>query len=63
MNETKSLSFRCACGANRGGVIDLQARKPVLRCFGCVNGQPKYRRGTYPDTPEVRPAAEALTRL
>ena len=27
---------KCAdCGCDRGGVIDLSAERPVLRCFQC----------------------------
>lgn len=31
--------FRCVrCGCDRGGVIDLTAKKPQLICFGCHAG-------------------------
>lgn len=43
--------LRCiTCGADRGGILN----KDELRCFGCVNGAPKFKRfSPRPDSPAV----------
>ena len=32
----KKIDFHCGdCGCDRGGVIDLSEKNPILRCFEC----------------------------
>lgn len=47
MNDKHVDVTRCAkCGCDRGGIIDLNAKNPVLTCWQCAKGkdQPSGKR-------------------